>query len=223
MLPTPPMPKPGSANWPRPMRSSPSARHGCSTTGTATGGEATRASTTHSGKPARPWRLAVRTSTSRSSCGTSRPWREPAESSSTKPPSVARPAGGAARSACPIRNATPAGAPAGSARSRTSTSRTCCRSSRVRHASARRARSAGATASSRRSGGSAWSSHRACRTVRSSGSAATETTPAPGSIPGDLLVRVNVLPPPRDPRVVRYAAFVLLLVAVATLVLYVVR
>ena len=44
-----------------------------------------------------------------------------------------------------------------------------------------------------------------------------------GSIPGDLLVRVNVLPPPRDPRVVRYAAFVLLLVAVATLVLYVVH
>ena len=44
-----------------------------------------------------------------------------------------------------------------------------------------------------------------------------------GSIPGDLLVRVDVLPPPRDPRVVRYAAFVLLLVAVATLVLYVVH
>ena len=32
-----------------------------------------------------------------------------------------------------------------------------------------------------------------------------------------------VLPPPRDPRVVRYAAFVLLLAAVATLVLYVVH
>ena len=44
-----------------------------------------------------------------------------------------------------------------------------------------------------------------------------------GSIPGDLLVQVNVLRPPRDPRVVRYAAFVLLLVAVATLVLYLVR
>jgi len=44
-----------------------------------------------------------------------------------------------------------------------------------------------------------------------------------GSMPGDLLVRVNVLPPPRDPRVVRYAAFVLLLAAVATLLLYVVR
>ena len=42
-----------------------------------------------------------------------------------------------------------------------------------------------------------------------------------GSIPGDLVVRVHVLPPPRDPRVVRYAAFVLLLVAVATLVVYV--
>jgi molecular chaperone DnaJ len=44
-----------------------------------------------------------------------------------------------------------------------------------------------------------------------------------GSVPGDLLVRVKVLPPPRDPRVVRYAAFLLLLVAVATLVLYLVH
>jgi molecular chaperone DnaJ len=44
-----------------------------------------------------------------------------------------------------------------------------------------------------------------------------------GSIPGDLIVDVKVLPPPRDPRVVRFAAFVLLVVAVATLVLYVVR
>ena len=44
-----------------------------------------------------------------------------------------------------------------------------------------------------------------------------------GSIPGDLLVHVHVLPPPRDPRVVRYAAFVLLLIAAATLVLYVLR
>lgn len=44
-----------------------------------------------------------------------------------------------------------------------------------------------------------------------------------GSVPGDLLVRVKVLPAPRDPRIVRYAAFLLLLVAVATLVLYVVR
>lgn len=44
-----------------------------------------------------------------------------------------------------------------------------------------------------------------------------------GSTPGDLLVRVTVLPPPRDPRAVRYIAFALLLVAVATLVLYVVR
>lgn len=42
-----------------------------------------------------------------------------------------------------------------------------------------------------------------------------------GSIPGDLLVRVHVSPPPRDPRVVRYAAFMLLLVAIAALVLYV--
>lgn len=44
-----------------------------------------------------------------------------------------------------------------------------------------------------------------------------------GSISGDLLVRVKVLPPPRDPRVVRYAALVLLIVAIATLVLYVLR
>ncbi len=44
-----------------------------------------------------------------------------------------------------------------------------------------------------------------------------------GSVPGDLLVRVRVLPPPKDPRSVRYAAFVLLLVAVATLVAYLVH
>lgn len=44
-----------------------------------------------------------------------------------------------------------------------------------------------------------------------------------GSIPGDLLVRVKVLPPPRDPRAVRYIAFALLLTAIATLVLYVIR
>jgi DnaJ-class molecular chaperone len=42
-----------------------------------------------------------------------------------------------------------------------------------------------------------------------------------GSIPGDLLVRVHVLPPPKDPRVVRYLAFVLLLIAIAALVLYI--
>jgi len=42
-----------------------------------------------------------------------------------------------------------------------------------------------------------------------------------GSVPGDLLVRVHVLPAPKDPRAVRYAAFMLLLVAMATLVLYV--
>jgi molecular chaperone DnaJ len=42
-----------------------------------------------------------------------------------------------------------------------------------------------------------------------------------GSVPGDLLVRVKVLPPPRDPRVVRYAAFCLLLVALATLLIYI--
>ena len=44
-----------------------------------------------------------------------------------------------------------------------------------------------------------------------------------GSVPGDLLVRVRVLPPPEDPRSVRYAAFVLLLLAVATLVAYLVH
>jgi molecular chaperone DnaJ len=44
-----------------------------------------------------------------------------------------------------------------------------------------------------------------------------------GSIPGDLLVHVHVLPAPRDPRVVRYAAFVLLLIAIATLALYLMR
>jgi molecular chaperone DnaJ len=44
-----------------------------------------------------------------------------------------------------------------------------------------------------------------------------------GSIPGDLLVKVSVLSPPRDPRIVRYAALLLLVVAVATLVLYVIR
>jgi molecular chaperone DnaJ len=44
-----------------------------------------------------------------------------------------------------------------------------------------------------------------------------------GSIPGDLLVHVHVLPAPMDPRIVRYCAFALLLVAIATLVLYVVR
>ncbi len=42
-----------------------------------------------------------------------------------------------------------------------------------------------------------------------------------GSIPGDLLVRVKVVTPRRDPRIVRYVALALLLVAVATLVLYV--
>jgi molecular chaperone DnaJ len=41
------------------------------------------------------------------------------------------------------------------------------------------------------------------------------------TIPGDLLVRVHVLPPPKDPHQVRYVAFALLLVAIATLVLYV--
>jgi molecular chaperone DnaJ len=44
-----------------------------------------------------------------------------------------------------------------------------------------------------------------------------------GSVPGDLLVRVHVLPPPRDPPSVRYIAFALLLIAVAALALYVIR
>lgn len=44
-----------------------------------------------------------------------------------------------------------------------------------------------------------------------------------GSIPGDLLVQVRVIPPPRDPRFVRYTAFVLLIVAIGTLVVYLSR
>jgi molecular chaperone DnaJ len=44
-----------------------------------------------------------------------------------------------------------------------------------------------------------------------------------GSIPGDLLVRVKVLASPRDPRLVRYAARVLLIIAVGTLLLYLLR
>lgn len=42
-----------------------------------------------------------------------------------------------------------------------------------------------------------------------------------GSIPGDLLIRVKVIPPPRDPLVVRYAAFALMVVAIGVLLLYV--
>jgi DnaJ-class molecular chaperone len=44
-----------------------------------------------------------------------------------------------------------------------------------------------------------------------------------GTAPGDLIVHVHVLPPPGDPRIVRYLAFVLLVVAVATLALYLMR
>ena len=44
-----------------------------------------------------------------------------------------------------------------------------------------------------------------------------------GSVPGDLLVRVQVRQVPKDLKLVRYAAFVLLLVAIATLVTYVAR
>jgi molecular chaperone DnaJ len=42
-----------------------------------------------------------------------------------------------------------------------------------------------------------------------------------GAIPGDLLVDVRVLAPPRDPRIVCFAALVLLLISISTLVLYV--
>jgi molecular chaperone DnaJ len=44
-----------------------------------------------------------------------------------------------------------------------------------------------------------------------------------GSVPGDLLVRVHVLPPPKDPRAVRYIAFALLLIAIGSLAIYVLR
>ena len=44
-----------------------------------------------------------------------------------------------------------------------------------------------------------------------------------GSVPGDLLVRLHVLPPPKDPRAVRSIAFALLLVAVAALAVYLIR
>jgi molecular chaperone DnaJ len=43
------------------------------------------------------------------------------------------------------------------------------------------------------------------------------------SIPGDLLVRLTVLAPPRDSRFIRYAALVLLVVAIATLALFLSR
>lgn len=43
------------------------------------------------------------------------------------------------------------------------------------------------------------------------------------SVPGDLLVRVRVLPAPQDPRFVRYVALALLILAIAALTLYVVR
>jgi molecular chaperone DnaJ len=44
-----------------------------------------------------------------------------------------------------------------------------------------------------------------------------------GSVPGDLLVRVTVLRPPRDSRLIRYTAFLLLAVAIATLALFLSR
>ncbi len=43
-----------------------------------------------------------------------------------------------------------------------------------------------------------------------------------GSIPGDLLIDVSVVAAPRDPRVIRYLALTLLLIAIATLAIYVV-
>lgn len=42
-----------------------------------------------------------------------------------------------------------------------------------------------------------------------------------GSVPGDLLIDVSVLPSPQDPRVIRYLALMLLLIAVATLAVYI--
>jgi molecular chaperone DnaJ len=47
--------------------------------------------------------------------------------------------------------------------------------------------------------------------------------PGADSVPGDLLVRVHVLPPPKDSRSVRYIAFALLLLAIAALAVYVIR
>lgn len=44
-----------------------------------------------------------------------------------------------------------------------------------------------------------------------------------GSLPGDLFVRLHVLPPPKDPRAVRYIAFALLLIAIAALAVYVIH
>ena len=44
-----------------------------------------------------------------------------------------------------------------------------------------------------------------------------------GSIPGDLVVDVRVLAPPRDPRLVGFAALALLLISASTLVLYALR
>jgi len=44
-----------------------------------------------------------------------------------------------------------------------------------------------------------------------------------GSVPGDLLVHVHILPSPKDPRVIRYLALALLLLAIMTLVVYLLR
>ena len=47
--------------------------------------------------------------------------------------------------------------------------------------------------------------------------------PGGDGMPGDLLVKVRVAPPPRDPRGVRLVALILMLIAVAALVLYLAR
>ena len=44
-----------------------------------------------------------------------------------------------------------------------------------------------------------------------------------GSVPGDLLVHIHILPTPRDRPVIRYVAFGLLVLAVLTLIVYLVR
>lgn len=44
-----------------------------------------------------------------------------------------------------------------------------------------------------------------------------------GSVPGDLLVHVHILPSPKDPRLIRYLAFALLVLAVVTLIIYLVH
>src|SRR5690242_14899215 len=52
---------------------------------------------------------------------------------------------------------------------------------------------------------------------------AGEGSEAGAPVPGDLFVRLHVLPPPKDPRAIRYTALALLVLAVAALALYVIR